>query len=271
MTQVKNFEKEVQDYWEQPDTISIIDKNLHKIEIGTVCKHLLPSDYLIDIGCGDGEATIQYARKVSECVGIERSSYLRKKAIENVSRSGLSNITIKDGDILHMKNVKPEVDVIITQRLLINLASWKEQQEAIINIHNALKVGGRFIMIENTTDSFLALNEMRLSVGLDPIPQHWHNRFFDYDKLMEFMEGKFQLMRVYDFGLYYFLTRVFTPAFLSFTGFGANAVKDPIFEKSDAAARLMFEKFNDRIHIDGCRVLGPIQTFAFRKEADVFH
>src|SRR5262249_18028809 len=108
---------------------------------------------------------------------------------------------------------------------------------------------------------------MRAKVGLAPVPQHWHNRFFDHEQLLEFMKGKFQLIRFYDFGLYYFLTRVYVPMFASFVGYGANAVKDPIFEKSDAAARTAHELFSDRIKVSGGRAFGPIQVFVWRREA----
>jgi SAM-dependent methyltransferase len=263
----RDFDAELKNYWEDPSTVSIIDKNLHQLEIETVCRHLLPTDYVGDFGCGNGEATVCYARKVRKCVGIERSSQLRRKAEQAVKRSGLSNLVIRAGDIMDQSSQIPvEFDVIVTQRLLINLASWEDQMQAVRNIHRMLKPGGRFVMIENTNDAFAALNDVRSLVELPPVPQHWHNRFFDYDQLMAFFQDKFQVLRHYDFGFYYLLTRCFTPMFASFVGYGANAVKDPIFEKADAAARVLFEKFSHRITIQGCRALGPIQVFVLRKE-----
>lgn len=261
----KKIRKLVQDYWEDSKTVSIIDKNLHKIEIGLASKYLMPTDTIADIGCGDGKATIEYAKKVKSCTGIERSGFLLKKAKEAVSNIKLRNIIFKKGNILTL-DLKEQFDVIITQRLLINLLSWKEQQKSLLNIHNALKPGGRYIMIENTTDSANALNEMRADVGIPPIPQHWHNRFFDYEKLEKFLDGKFQIVKVWDLGLYYFLTRVYTQMFASFKGYGINAVKDPIFEKTDEAARIVFEKFHNRIKFEGQRTLGPIQVFVLRRE-----
>lgn len=261
-----DINKQVQEYWEQPGTLSIIDKNLHQIEMDIACKYLQSSDTLADIGCGDGEATIEYAKHVKKCIGFERSNHLRSIASNAARKSGLKNLEFKPGDVMKMKNVKEKFDVIITQRLVINLLSWEEQQEALLNIHNALKPGGRYIMIENTNDSFQEMNDMRVDVGLQPVPQHWHNRFFDYDKLIKFMDGKFQLLKTHDLGLYYFLTRVYVSMFASFKGFGANAVKDPIFEHSDRAARILFEKYHDQIRIGTQRVFGPIQVMVFRRE-----
>ena len=107
---------------------------------------------------------------------------------------------------------------------------------------------------------------MRTAMGLPPIPQHWHNRFFDYDNLMAFCQGRFQLLKHFDFGLYYLLTRVYVPMFASFEGYGANAVKDPMFHKSDAAARLLCERFGDRVRVAGSRAFGSIQVFVLRRE-----
>lgn len=261
-----DFDSKVKAYWEDPSTVSIIDKNLHQIEIDTVCRYLMPTDVVADIGCGDGEATVRYAGRVARCVGIERSEYLRTKASQAVRDSGLTNVAIRAGDVRDVSLPAAEFDVIVTQRLLINLESWEEQMQGLLNVHRMLKPGGRYIMVENTNDAFQALNDVRSELQMAPIPQHWHNRFFDYEELMTFCRGKFQLLRHYDFGLYYMLTRVYVPMFASFQGYGANAVKDPIFEQADAAARRLFESLADRVHIRGCRALGPIQAFVFRRE-----
>ena len=262
------FEAAVKSYWEDPGTVSIIDKNLHELEIRTVLRHLASTDNMADIGCGDGQATIRYASKVRQGVGIERSSTLRAKATAAAAAAGLTNLTIRAGDVLELSDVKAEFDVVVTQRLLINLASWEQQKAGLLNIHRMLKPGGRFLMIENTNDAFQAMNEVRAAVKLDPVPQHWHNRFFDHELLMAFLEGKFQVLKHYDFGLYYLLTRVYTQMFASFVGYGIAAVKDPIFEKADSAARELFELLGDRVKVTGAPAFGPIQVWALRREAD---
>jgi ubiquinone/menaquinone biosynthesis C-methylase UbiE len=261
-----DFQSAVQAYWESPGTVSIIDKNLHKLEIDAVCNHLLPSDCAADIGCGNGEATVLYAGKVKQITGFERSNTLRALAVEAGKKANSTNLSFKAADILQMSDLKAQFDVVISQRMLINLASWDEQQAALLNIHRMLKPGGRAILIENTNDAAQSLNDMRTRVGIPPIPQHWHNRFFDYDRLSAFFENRFQVLKFYDFGLYYFLTRVYVQMFASFVGYGKNAVKDPIFEDSDRAARILFEQFADKIQFKGCRALGPIQVFVLRRE-----
>lgn len=266
LTPVPDFQTAVQAYWESPGTVSIIDKNLHKLEIEAVCSHLLPTDKVADIGCGNGDATIQYASRVKLITGFERSNTLRAIATASGAKSGAKNLSFQSGDILQLAEQDGQFDVIITQRMLINLASWEEQQVALLNIHRMLKPGGRAILVENTNDAAQALNDMRTKVGLAGIPQHWHNRFFDYDELMAFFKGRFQVLKFYDFGLYYFLSRVYVQMFAPFVGCGKDAVKDPIFENSDRAARILHEQFSGQIEFKGCRALGPIQVFVLRRE-----
>jgi len=261
-----DFEEAVRRYWEDPKTVSIIDSNLHELEIRTVLRHLQSTDFLADIGCGDGTATVRYAGRVRECVAIERSSTLREKARAAMQREGATNMRVEDGDVLTLPGIGL-YDAVVTQRLLINLSSWEQQQQGLLAVHRLLKPGGRYLMIENTNQAFQSMNDVRARVGLDPVPQHWHNRFFDNDELTRFLRGRFQVLRHYDFGLYYLLTRVYTPMFARFVGYGRNAVKDPIYERSDRAARELFESFADRVSIDGGKAFGPIQVWALRREA----
>lgn len=261
-----DFEQRLKDYWEDPKTVSIIDKNLHELEIRSVLRHLEPSDELADIGCGNGDATVRYAEKVRRCVAIDRSQHMRNTASEAAKRAGLTNVTVEPGDILELNDRVGAYDAIVTERLLINLSSWEQQQQALLNVHRMLRPGGRFLMVENTNEAFQAMNDLRKTLGLGPVPQHWHNRFFGHDELMRFLDGKFQVIRHYDFGLYYLLTRAYVPMFASFVGFGTNAVKDPIYERSDRAAFELFEAFSDKVKIAGAPAFGPIQVWALRRE-----
>jgi SAM-dependent methyltransferase len=258
---------EIREYWEQPTTVSIIDANLHELEIAAALRYLEPTDRMADVGSGNGMATQRYACAVRECVGLERSAHMRSQAVRNAQEARVANVTFREFDILGDAIPEGEFDSLVSQRMLINLSSWDEQKQGIRNLHRMLKVGGRAILIENTNDAFKAMNDVRVNLGLAPVPQHWHNRFFDYDKFMTFVSDGFQLLHFQDFGLYYLLTRVYTQLFASFEGYGANAKKDPIFERADRAARQLYEEMAGRVVIQGCRAFGPIQVWVLRREA----
>jgi SAM-dependent methyltransferase len=258
---------QIRDYWEQPTTVSIIDSNLHELEIEAASRYLEPTDRFVDVGSGNGEATVRYAQRVREAIGLERSAHMRGLAEQNAIRAGLRNVSFREFDILGSDIPQGQFDSLVSQRMLINLASWEEQVTGIRNLHRMLKVGGRAVLIENTNDAFQAMNDVRVSLGLAPVPQHWHNRFFDYDEFASVLRGRFQVIHYEDFGLYYLLTRVYTQLFASFEGYGASAKKDPIFERADRAARLLHEQMRDRVHITGSRAFGPIQVWVLRREA----
>ncbi len=77
-------------------------------------------------------------------------------------------------------------DAIFTDRMLINLASAEEQLEVMRRISKALKPGGVFLMIENSTESHAKLNEVRKVLGLDPRPPASYNIFINQQTIDTF-------------------------------------------------------------------------------------
>ena len=260
-----NLEEKIKEYWEDENTRSLIDVNLRMLEENVVKLYLESNNQIIDLGCGDGVSTLEYALKVKCCVGIERSKYLLKQAQKNLLNSGLCNTTFTEGDIMEIDRFKAKFDVAITQRVLINLTSWREQQQAIDNIYSVLKPGGLYIMIEDTYDGLDAMNDFRKAAGLKEIAVHWHNLYFHHNELTEFLASRFKHIRHHTFDLYYLLTRVYLNMIASFKGFGKNAVKDPIFDIADPSARNLYEIIGDKVRIGNGPSFGPIQGFVLQK------
>lgn len=258
--------EENQAYWEDDKTISIIDKNLHQLETDFVSSHLNSADTILDIGCGNGTATLRYARKVKQCHGIERSERFLGEAIDNLKASNVANTRFTGGDIYQLPYEDNSLDAIITQRVLINLPSSEHQQTAIAEIHRVLKPGGRYICLENTYESNERLNEAREAFDLTPIGLHWHNLYLHHDDFMNYTNTLFNLVEHKSFAMYYLLTRVFAQTFASFEGFGADAKMDPVFKLIDKNARKIQELYGDKFDTDAANPLGPIQGFCFEKK-----
>jgi SAM-dependent methyltransferase len=233
--------------------------------VAFVSKYLRSEQEVADIGCGDGRATRRYALLVSSCVGIERSDHLRAIAMADQEAEPIANLEFRGGDILDLGEYAGALDVVITERVLINLPSWAQQQRAIEQIHAALRQGGTYVMLENSEDGDRALNDLRERVGLKRIPQHWHNLFLDWDAFAAFVAPRFDLLERHGFSLYYLLTRVYAQTFASFEGFGAGAQADPVFAQLDPAARLLEEALGRELSFEGRPVIGPIQGIALRK------
>jgi len=252
-------------YWEDPNTKSLIDSNLKELEIHFISRYLRDEHEVADIGCGDGTTIVSIAPKVKSIIGIEHSDYLKKVAIQKLADDKVKNASICDGDILET-NFCEEFDIVITERVLINLPSWELQYQAIKNIHRSLRVGGLYLMVENTNDGHNALNKLRQAVGLKLIDVHWHNLYLDYGVLCDAVKGRFEILERSAFSLYYFLTRVYTQMFADFAGSGVDAKADKIFELSDPAARALQQIAGDQmIYRGNSNVLGAIQGFALKK------
>ena len=259
----------IRDWWESPETVSLIDENLRELETEFVLSCLEKGWHIADMGCGGGESTQHYAQKAKHCVALERSNHLRGKAQELFSSVNISNVELVNGDILDTSAYDACFDGVVTQRVLINMADWNEQQRAIDNVSSCLKSGGLYIALENTIEGHEALNEVRKSAGLSEIKvHHWHNYFLSHDRFHEYMKRDFNLERTHNFNLYYMLTRVFTNMFAKFDGFGVNAKKDTIFTQADRAARELYGIMNDKVKINVPTgdSFGPIQGFVFRKK-----
>lgn len=258
-------QQRIRRYWEDPQTISLLDKNLQQLEEDIALQYLKPHHIILDLGCGDGVSTVKYARRVKTCIALERSDYLFSKAQKTIRKANLRNIKLIKGDILEIPGYKDSFDRIITQRVLINLATWKDQMKAIKKIHFSLRKNGYYLMIENTYEGQDALNRVRRAVGLPDIPLHWHNLFFHHDKLIKFLKDKFKIVKHHRFDLYYLLSRVYVNMFATFERYGRQAKKSPIFNYSDPAALRLFKVFGDTLRIDNKYAFGPIQCFILQK------
>ena len=54
----------IDDYWEDPNTVShLLIKIYVSLETEFVLAHLNLEDEFADLGCGDGESTVEYAKK----------------------------------------------------------------------------------------------------------------------------------------------------------------------------------------------------------------
>lgn len=238
---------------------------MRELEVAFVERYLAANQRAADVGCGDGRATRRYAQKVASMLGIERSEHLRAIAFDEQAAEPIPNLEFAAGDILDLSDYAGAFDVVITERVLINLPSWEHQRQALDQIARALKTGGHYVMLENTNDGDEALNRVREAVGLKPIPQHWHNLFLDWDAFASHVPSAFELVERRGFSLYYVLTRVYAQLFASFEGFGANAKSDPIFQQLDPAARRLEEALGGRVTFGDAPVVGPIQGIALRK------
>lgn len=249
----QNKSKNVRDYWENPGTVSLMDRNLKKLENDSIIPFLEENFRVLDIGCGDGEGTIEYAKRVKEIIGMDYSRTMIRKSLGR-TRGYREDVHSLQADILSLPFYPGTFDAVITERCLINLESWEFQQRALENIREVLKEGGIYLMLETTLQGLRALNGMRKKVGLKPIPMPWHNQNFDLERLLPFLERGFQIIQRKSFGLYYFLSRVIHPLLVV-----------PEEPKYDAYINQVAYFCQKAFEISGLEEAGPLNFFVLRK------
>ena len=258
--------KTIGDYWENKNTISLVDKNLRILETNFILKNILKSDKLLDLGCGDGESTFHYAKKVKKLIAFEKSNYLFKKMKKRVGNKG--KVTFINDSLVNLNEYNFYCNKIVTQRVVINFMTWNDQKQIINLIHKKLPKNGKYLMIENTMEGFQSMNRLRNSLGLESIKIHkWHNKFFYFKDLLKFVDKKFKIEEINNFNLYYFLTRAFVNTFANFSGYGNKIRKDKIFEITDYKSRILHEKFNEKLNFKDNKynLFGPISGFVLKK------
>ncbi len=174
------------------------------------------SKLIADVGCGNG-----YTLKVlleqfpdQHFLGVENSPDLHALAERRFTEVG--NIEIVEGDIRTTDFAGGRrLDIIICQRVLINLLSREDQRTALDNMIVSMPIGGRLLLIEGVHSSIQILNEARAEFDLSPIEPAHHNLyleddFFVRDDLMAHRAEGWSIPENF-LSTHYFVSRVLHP------------------------------------------------------------
>lgn len=179
---------------------------------------------IMDIGCGNGYSLNKIIERYPEqrFVGIEKSDDLR--ALASSRFEGNDNVIILEGDIRDPHFAEADsVDILICQRVLINLLDLEDQRCALNNIVEVVispatsQSGGTLLFIEAFSSFLAKLNKARAEFDLSPIPPAHHNLylpddFFDTPRLRPFLTDDFLIPPNF-LSTHYFVTRVLYPIF----------------------------------------------------------
>jgi SAM-dependent methyltransferase len=177
---------------------------------------------IMDVGCGNGYTLEVLLNQYPEprYVGIEKSDKLR--ALAETRFSDYEGIIIKAGDIRNNNFFEDNsVDIMICQRVIINLLSEEDQFLALDNIIRSVKPaivgrsGGKLIFIEGFKGSLANLNRARNEFDLPPILASHHNlylpdNFFDRSDIIPFVSNDY-LSPPNFLSTHYYVSRVLHP------------------------------------------------------------
>ncbi|MBW1909580.1 MAG: methyltransferase domain-containing protein [Deltaproteobacteria bacterium] len=174
---------------------------------------------ILDIGCGNGYTDIRIAKVLkAEIVGIDFSKEMIKGAEHLREKSKgeiISSPIFQVGDVRKLDRADNYFDVVVSERCLLNLPDRDTQYNVIREFHRVLKKGGTYIMVEGTLNGLRRLNELRLKVGLEPIPDRAEYNVsslkFEEKEIEEFLSTYFKILLKHHFGMYYLISRVVHP------------------------------------------------------------
>lgn len=191
------------------------DSILKGMEINSICLYLGDGAKVLDIGCGNGYSTIEFARRFPKMhlLGIDYSEKMIEIANEMLkaeSKEVQKRIRFEVRDILNLRLPKESFDIVTTDRCLINLPTKEAQQQALQNIYTLLKAGSVYVMCEDTQQGLARINELRKITGLSEIATRWHNLYIDENWFFSVSRRYFSLVETNNFSsLYYIASRVF--------------------------------------------------------------
>ena len=165
---------------------------------------------VLDVGCGNGYALSVLSGKFPTMTfwGVDSS----KDMLQLANSRGLRNCSFAHGDVRQLDFPKDYFDFEFSERCLINLADWKEQQHAIDAITHVLKTKGRFLLIECFTDGLTNLNRARVECGLPALKALPWNRYLDKQEFLRYIKNFNQLPSQTNFlSSHYFISRVLHP------------------------------------------------------------
>ena len=185
------------------------DKYSKDLEISTICEYIEDGQVIADIGCGNGFSCFELAQlKAVNILGVDYSSEMissAKQTLATLDPTLKQSVHFQEGDVLNLDLLPEQYDVVISDRCLINLTSREQQELAINEIHKVLKPGGLYLMCENTEQGLNNLNDVRQSVGLEPVALRWHNLYLDEAYIHKTMLNTFELVAERNFASFYFL------------------------------------------------------------------
>ncbi len=100
---------------------------------------------LLDIGTGTGSMLQLLAQRATRAVGVDHSREMRLVARARVSLEGLTNCTVRDGDIYNLRFPQQSFDIVTMDRVL---GTADRLHDALKQAASVLKNDGHLLVVE---------------------------------------------------------------------------------------------------------------------------
>ena len=146
---------------------------------------------ILEIGCGNGVLLNElYKNNYTSVTGIDFLEEFVK-----LSKSRNLPYEVKVGDVRSLQFDNESFDVLISERVIINLLDKEHQSKAFSEVRRVLKKKGYFIMFEASEDAWINSNNAREEFGLSKVPMPSQNRWFKENELDSFIDKRFKIIK----------------------------------------------------------------------------
>lgn len=203
-------ESTMQDEIVREKELEIISNCITYLEKNYLCA--TPYINIIDLGCGNGNTIDILSNSYDGTfTGIDFS-----KDMISLAKKRKIDSNFIEGDCRNLDIKSDSVDLVYTERCLINILNWEEQKKTIHEIHRILKYNARYLMIECFTDGHLNYNKAREECGLDNIKEAYHNKYIDKQLFLNETKKLFEIEYIEGIksnflSNHYFVSRVLYP------------------------------------------------------------
>jgi SAM-dependent methyltransferase len=188
--------------------VNIMDIFQRDLEYDAICRYLSPEMKVLEVGCGNGFSTRRFREFVSHVDAFDYAENMIERAQSSV---GETNNRFFIDNVLDPQHFEAPYDTVICVRVLINLADFEQQQQALRTMTDATRGGGLLILAEGFTEGFDELTRLREEAGLSPVTPAAINFYSSLEDLRPEWEPSFELEETFHLGAYDFLTRVVYP------------------------------------------------------------
>ena len=219
------------------------DHRAIELEIAAISRFVEPGMAILDAGCATGYSTVRFARPDGvHVLGIDyipRMITLAEQRRAQLPEEVASRIEFRVGDVRSLDEIGEDAfDLVVTTRVLINLATADEQKRAIHALGRRVRRGGRLLLSEATVGGWERLNALRREWGLPDIGMPPFNLYLTESTVAPAAGDEFALESVENFSSSYFVaTRLLKPILAQATPHEVD-VADPDAEFNRWASQL---------------------------------
>jgi SAM-dependent methyltransferase len=136
---------------------------------------------ILDLGCGNGYTALTLASQfdLERIVGVDFSETMVAGAYSLLEEEFTNKLRVVPEFVCAnafdfiARTRRGEFDLIVTERLVVNLPNEGMQLELINDCLDRLEIGGRLLLVEGSAQGFEMLNQIREKSGLAIIPDRY--------------------------------------------------------------------------------------------------